>query len=69
MCYKNGVKVFYVIFKASFTQPTNHVYKSLEVFKTLPSLNEVANVIEKNKIEDLRTVQLIKVEIPYSKLL
>jgi hypothetical protein len=68
MCYKNGVKVFYVIFKTPFTQTNVHLHKSLEVFKKMPTLNEVAYVIEKNKIDNLREVQLIRVEIPYSKL-
>ena len=66
MCSKNGAKIFYVIFKGSLQ---NQIHKSLEVFKKYPTITEVAQVIEKNKIEDLRTVQLIKVEIPYSKLI
>lgn len=70
MCTKNGVKVFYVLFKTiETTKPQifsnhNHVYKSLEVFNHFPNSSDLIQVIKKN--DD--SVKLMKIEIPYSKL-
>jgi len=75
MCSNNGVKVFYVLFRAiETTKPVqifskhNHVYKSVEVFNRFPNPPEVVQVMKKNLVDDIYSVKLMKVEIPYSKL-
>jgi hypothetical protein len=73
MCSKNGVKVFYVLFRAiETTKPVqifskhNHVYKSLEVFNHFPNSLELIQIIKKT--DDKESLKLMKIEIPYSKL-
>jgi len=74
MCCKNGSKVFYVLFRTIETKPVqifskqNHVYKPLDVFNQFPSPQEVVVSMKKNLIDDIYSVKVMKVDIPYSKL-
>jgi hypothetical protein len=44
------------------------VYKTLEVFNRFPNPPEVVQVMKKNMVDDIYSVKVMKVEIPYSKL-
>ena len=75
MCCKNGSKAFYVLFRTiEVSKPVqifskqNHVYKPLDVFNQFPSPNEVVQVMKKNMVDDIYSVKVMKVDIPYSKL-
>jgi hypothetical protein len=74
MCCKNGSKAFYVLFRSfETTKPQifskhNHVYKALEVFNRFPNPPEVVQVMKKNLVDDIYSVKLMKVEIPFTKL-
>ena len=75
MCCKNGSKVFYILFRSlETTKPVqifskqNHVYRSLEVFNYFPNPNEVVHAMKKNLVDDIYSVKVMKIEIPYSKL-
>jgi len=66
MCYKNTVKVFYVLFRAVEKKPFSQI-KSLDVFNQYPTSNEFARVM-KNNVLDKDSIKVMKVEIPFSKL-
>jgi len=74
MCHKNGTKAFYVLFKSISSKPVqlfskeNHVYKSLEVYNRFPNPNEVIQVMKNNSIDDIYSVKIIKIDIPFNKL-
>ena len=74
MCCKNGAKVFYVLFRTIEVKPVqifskqNHIYRSLDVFNQFPNPNEVVQSMKKNLVNDIYSVKIMKVDIPYSKL-
>jgi hypothetical protein len=75
MCCKNGSKVFYVLFRTfEVSKPVqifskqNHVYKPFDVFNQFPSPQEVVFSMKKNLVDDIYSVKIMKVDIPYSKL-
>lgn len=75
MCCKNGTKAFYILFRTLETSKPvqifskqNHVYRSLEVFNHFPNPNEVVHVMKKNLVDDIYSVKVMKIEIPFNKL-
>ena len=74
MCCKNGAKAFYVLFRTiEVSKPVQIfskqvVYKPLDVFNQFPSPQEVVVCMKKNMVDDIYSVKVMKVDIPYSKL-
>ena len=74
MCYKQHTKKFFVLFQAvKATTPVKvissheYVYKSLDVFKKLPTEHDIKRAVAQHKIEDLTSLKAIQIEIPISK--
>ena len=68
MCYKRSSKKFFVLLLNS--QKTVKIApKSLEVFKQRPDLNTIVEWASKLKVKDLNDLQIIPIDIPYSRLI
>ncbi len=68
MCCKNGSKRFFVLLlNSQKTLPL--VPKSLEVFKERPDVNKIVEWAHKLKVKDITDLQVMPIEIPYSRLI
>jgi hypothetical protein len=68
MCCKNGSKRFFVLLlNSQKTLPL--VPKSLEVFKERPDVNKIIEWAHKLKVKDITDLQVMPIEIPYSRLI
>lgn len=68
MCCKNGSKRFFVLLlNSQKTLPL--VPKSLEVFKERPDVNKIVEWAHKLKLKDITDLQVMPIEIPYSRLI
>ena len=65
MCCKNGSKRFFVLLLNS--QKT--LPKSLEVFKERPDINKVVEWARKLKVKEVTELQIIPIDIPFSRLI
>jgi len=65
MCCKNGSKKFFVLLLNS--QKT--LPKSLEVFKERPNLNKIIEWAQKLQIKELNEIQIVPIDIPFSRLI
>jgi hypothetical protein len=68
MCCKNGSKRFFVLLLNS--QKTVQVAPtSLEVFKERPDVNKIVEWAHKLKVKELTHLQVMPIDIPYSRLI
>lgn len=68
MCCKNGSKKFFVLLLNS--QKTVKIApRSLEVFKERPHITKIIEWADKLKVKELNDIQVVQIEIPYSRLI
>jgi hypothetical protein len=68
MCCKDGSKRFFVLLLNS-QKMVPLAPRSLEVFKERPDLNKIIEWARKLKVDELSQLQVMPIEVPFSRLL